>query len=198
RKEGDLYVLAEIDGPGCVRRMWSARATEGHVKTYFDGAAEPTVDLPFGGYFNGENPPFTYPALVHEVSHGLNGYVPIPFQKLYKIVAEEGWGRHFHFTHEKFPEGTVVPSFTGELSADEGAALRAVDGFLSNRLGTDPAGSRPGEITQRTSVAVPAGETAVVAEIAGARAISALRVRLDREALENPADALRQIVLRIT
>ncbi|MDP6438827.1 MAG: DUF2961 domain-containing protein, partial [Candidatus Brocadiia bacterium] len=198
RKEGDLYVLAEIGGPGCIWRIRPALATEGHVKIYLDGTTEPTVDLPFSGYFNGENPPFTYPSLVHEVAHGLNGYVPIPFQKSCKIVAEEGWGKYFHFTYQKFPEGTVVPTFTRELSADDEAAPRAVDEFLSNRLGTDPAGSRPGEITQRTNVPVPAGETVTVAEITGERAISAFRVRLDREALGDPANALRQIVLRIT
>jgi hypothetical protein len=47
RKEGDGYVLAEMDGPGCIWRIWSARAQQGHVKIYIDGRRQPAVDRPF-------------------------------------------------------------------------------------------------------------------------------------------------------
>ncbi len=33
-KEGDQSVLADIQGPGCIWRIWSATAQEGHVKIY--------------------------------------------------------------------------------------------------------------------------------------------------------------------
>jgi len=49
RKEGDLQVFAEMEGPGVIWRIWSALANEGRVKIYLDGAAEPAVDLPFIG-----------------------------------------------------------------------------------------------------------------------------------------------------
>src|SRR5215831_10790996 len=64
RKEGDKLVLAEMEGPGCIRRIWSATPKEGHVRIYLDGASEPAVDLPFSGYFDRKNAPFTRPALV--------------------------------------------------------------------------------------------------------------------------------------
>ena len=59
RKEGDKLVLAEMDGPGCIWRIWSAAPKEGHVRIYLDGASEPAVDLPFVGYFDHKNEPFT-------------------------------------------------------------------------------------------------------------------------------------------
>src|SRR5512137_176783 len=41
RKEGDLSVMAEMEGPGCIWRIWSALSEKGRVKIYLDGAAEP-------------------------------------------------------------------------------------------------------------------------------------------------------------
>ena len=61
RKEGGQSVLAEMDGPGCIWRIWSATAKEGHVRIYLDGATEPAVDLPFIGYFNRQHAPSRSP-----------------------------------------------------------------------------------------------------------------------------------------
>ena len=63
RTEGDQVVMAEMAGPGCIWRIWSAAAKEGHVKIFLDGQAEPAVDLPFADYFDGKHTPFDYPAL---------------------------------------------------------------------------------------------------------------------------------------
>src|ERR1043166_400761 len=91
RKEGNTLVLAEMEGPGCIWRMWSATPGDGHVRIYLDGASEPAVDLSFKGYFDGKHAPFTRLALVHTVAHGWNNYTPIPYQKSCKIVADPGW-----------------------------------------------------------------------------------------------------------
>jgi D-arabinan exo alpha-(1,3)/(1,5)-arabinofuranosidase (non-reducing end) len=93
RKDGNQLVLAEMAGPGCLWRIWSATPKQGHVRIYLDGAGEPAVDLPFAGYFDGKNEPFTRPALVHTTpANGWNNYTPIPYRKSCKIVADEGWG----------------------------------------------------------------------------------------------------------
>ena len=123
RKEGDKQVLAEMEGPGCIWRIWSATPKEGHVRIYLDGASEPAVDLPFVGYFNHKNEPFTRSAIVHTVANGWNNYTPIPYQKSCKIVADPGWGDYYHFTYGTFPKGTQVPTFKRELSAADLAAL---------------------------------------------------------------------------
>ena len=86
-------VMAEMEGPGCIWRIWSADAQAGRVRIYLDGATEPVVDLPFIGYFDRKNEPFTRRALVHNTARGWNNYTPIPYQKSCKIVAERGWGR---------------------------------------------------------------------------------------------------------
>jgi hypothetical protein len=199
RKEGDNEVMAEMEGPGCIWRIWSAKADAGHVKIYLDGAAEPAVDLPFAGYFDGKTAPFVYPSLVHMTARGINNYVPIPYQKSCKVVAEKGWGRYFHFGYETFPKGTSVPTFKMALSAEETAALKSADEVLTNRRGEDPAGKRAGEQVVSKTVAVPPGKTVTVAPLDGERAITALRVKVAGLASrDDEIAALRELVLRIT
>ena len=198
RKEGDLSVLAEMEGPGVIWRIWSARPEQGHVKIYLDGTAEPVVDLPFKKYFDGTEAPFIGKAVVHTVANGWNNYVPIPFRKSCKIVAEKGWGNYYHFTYTTYPKDTVLPVFRREFSPAETAALAKVDDCLANRCGDDPAGARPGETAEEKSIAVGAGETALVVEVSGPQAITVLRAKLDLPAAPDDRDVLRELCLRIT
>jgi len=200
RVEGDQEVFAEMTGPGCIWRIWSARPEAGRVKVYLDGAETPAIDLPFIGYFDRTNAPFIYPSLVHMTAKGQNCYVPIPYRKSCKIVASKGWGRYFLIDYATYPPGTEVPTFTRDLSPEETTALKAADEFLGNRLGTDPA-KRDGEVDEVKRLTVPAGRAVEAASLAGPRAITALRVKVDLAALADRAEqvaALRELVLRIT
>jgi hypothetical protein len=133
RKEGDTEVFAEMKGPGCIWRIWSATAKEGHVKIYLNGASEPAVDLPFIEYFSGKQPPFTRPLLVHTTAaNGYNNYTPIPYQKSCKIVADKGWGAYYQFVYTTFPKGTEVPTFKRGLGAKDNAALDNANKLLGN------------------------------------------------------------------
>jgi hypothetical protein len=199
RQEGDESVLAEIKGPGCIWRTWSATVGNGHVKIYLDGDTTPAVDLPFNGYFNGQNAPFNRPNLVYKTAaNGFDNYTPIPFLKSCKIVADKGWGSYYHFNYTQFPAGTVVPTFKLPLSAADSAALDEADKIMGT-CGVNPSGSQPGEETQTAALNVPAGQTATVAELQGAGAITALKVKFDLPT--DPAvlkDFLRQLAVRIT
>ncbi len=88
-KDGRL-IMAEIDGPGVIWRIWSATTKKGNVSIYLDGSDVPAVDLPFEGYFNHENEPFTRKTLVHIAAQGKNCYVPISFGKSCKVVGDRG------------------------------------------------------------------------------------------------------------
>ena len=133
RMEGDNAVLAEMKGPGCIWRIWSAAPGAGHVQIFLDGSPTPAVDLPFQDYFSGKVAPFNQPELVYTASRGFDNYTPIPYQKSCKIVALPNWGAFYHFNYTKFPEGTVVPTFHMDLSAGEQAALHKAQMFLSAR-----------------------------------------------------------------
>jgi len=197
RKENGELVFAEMKGPGVIWRIWSALAKDGHVKIYLDGAREPAVDLPFDGYFNCQNEPFTPPALVHTTARGRNCYVPIPFQKSCKITAEGDWGRYYHFTYTTYPKGTILPTFKRELSAAEARALDRANEILT-RCGFDPAGERPGQVTERKTVTVDTtGSSITITELKGPRAITAIKAKLDLPKSPQDYDVLRELTLTI-
>jgi len=198
RREGDLQVFAEMEGPGVIWRIWSARAAKGRVKVYLEGASEPAMDLPFHNYFDGKAAPFQGKALCHVLARGWNCYVPIPFQKSCKIVAQRGWGAYYHFTYTTYPKGTILPTFKRPLSAEETAALAQANEFLETKCGADPAGRRPGEATEEATVTVDGGRAARVIELRGPRAIAALRVKLDLPDPPGDVAVLRELCLRIT
>ena len=194
REEDGKVVMAEIQGPGVITRIWSAAPKDGHVRIYLDGATTPAVDLPFKGYFDRQNAPFVYKSLVNYTAAGANCYVPIPFQKSCKIVADKDWGNYYHFTYTTFPKDTVVPVFTRDLTTRERLALRVADHKLSSDLGTDPqvVGTKD---SVNTSVAVAPGKRTVVARFTGPQAITCLRVKIDEA--KYSAEDLRNVVLRI-
>ncbi|MGB2866224.1 MAG: glycoside hydrolase family 172 protein, partial [Sedimentisphaerales bacterium] len=197
RKEGDRQVFAEIEGPAVIWRIWSALANQGHVKIYLDGNEQPAVDLPFDGYFNCENEPFTHPALVHTTARGRNCYVPIPFQKSCKIVGEGDWGRYYHFTYTTYPKGTILPTFKRDLSDDESRALDEANERLT-QSGRDPAGKRRGENTISTTVSVSPGDTkGIVKFTGGPEAITAIKVNMDLPEPPEDCNVLRELVLSI-
>ncbi len=196
REEDGLQVLAEMEGPGCIWRIWSAQPETGRVKVYLDDEAEPAIDLPFSAYFDGRHTPFTRPALVHLTSKGWNNYVPIPYQKSCTIVAEPGWGLFYHFTYGTFPKGTIVPTFRRTLSEEDAQALDEVDAALQ-RAG-DRITSKDGAIVAAGRITVGAHGSCVAADLSGAQAITAIRIRMQLP--EAPMDryVLRNVAVRIT
>lgn len=201
REENGRAVMAEMEGPGCIWRIWSARAEQGHVKIYLDDATEPAIDLPFRAYFQGDTAPFNYPQLSYNLQdlgcRGQNLYFPIPYQKSCKIVADPGWGRYYHFTYATYPKGTRVPTFSPALAAQHAESLRRVNDFFESSLGDDPAGRRDGEQRETGTLWLEPGESAALT-IDGPRAITALRGKTKFRDREDEMAALRRLVLRIT
>ena len=183
-----------MEGPGVIWRTWSALANEGHVKIYLDGAVEPVVDLPFIGYFNRENEPFTHEALVHMAARGQNCYVPIPFQKSCKITGEGDWGAYYHFTYTTYPKGTRLPTFKRQLSAAENAALDAAGRRLSQCGPVLPA--TDGEKVEKQTFSASEGAKCILV-LAGPRAIKTIRARVEPAFQPEDYTALREWTLQI-
>lgn len=191
RKEGSLQVLAEMQGPGCIWRIWSATPKQGRVRIYLDGASEPAVDLPFIGYFDGKNAPFTRPALVHTVARGWNNYTPIPYRKSCKIVAEEGWGDYFQFVYTTFPKDTQTPAFSRELSAQDNAALDRANALLTQ------CGPRsPGQAEPSAEILLSGGGSHDQ-KLDGPGAITSLRLQVELPPPPADRDPLRELALEI-
>ncbi|MGQ9573832.1 MAG: glycoside hydrolase family 172 protein [Thermoguttaceae bacterium] len=202
RREGRQQVFAEMEGPGCIFRIWSALPQEGRVKIFLDSSDKPVVDMPFADYFDGKHEPFNWPQLSYRLedvgSRGQNLYFPIPYQKSCKIVAEDKWGAYYHFNYVTYPKGTRVPTFSPELVRENAAVIQEVNDYLAQRMGTDPAPRRVGtgvgqiETTLRAKAATP------LIKLSGALAITELRVKMSFKGREDEMAALRRLVLRIT
>jgi len=207
RMEGDRKVLADIHGAGCIWRIRTGRAADGHVKVYLDGSKVPAIDLPFRQYFDRSVAPFTRPNLVYRVSPGPPGsgragninYTPIPFQKSCLVIADPGYGgpAGCEFTYTLFPAGTVVPTFAMALSPAGAGALDRADQLLG-RCGQDPAAPRPGQTSMAGQLVVPAGANRILAELPGPGAITGLKLKLKLPAAEEAQQVLlRQLTLSI-
>lgn len=183
REENGKQVLAEMNGPGCIWRVWSATPEKAPVRIYLDGAQEPAVDLPFADYFQSGGLA-GFPALIYKTAaNGFNLRVPIPYQTSCKIVADPGWGKYFQFTYSTFPSNTMVPTFSRKTIAEHFAALQQADILLSDRLGRDPAGARQDAKTVSGTFTLPPGVTTTILQLEGARAITAFKVTLDTNGL---------------
>ena len=75
-------LLAKIDGPGCIYRIWSAMPT-GSFKVYLDGSTEAEIKCKYKQYLEGkcEGLPGDF-----AVGRAAN-YMPIPFEKSVIVTA---------------------------------------------------------------------------------------------------------------
>ena len=171
-------VMAEMTGPGCIWRIWAGTPEAGHVMIFIDGSNAPAVDLAFQDYFNRTQAPFNYPSLVYTACKGLNSYIPIPYNVSCRVVAYN-IKSYFHINYSTFAPGVTVPGFTRELTLEEQNALSKVNDFLMNRLGSDPAGSRPGETTTTHTYTIAPRRSITALNFSGQGAITAFKVRVN-------------------
>jgi hypothetical protein len=135
RMNAEGPVLAEMDGPGCIARVWSANPGDaGTVRMYLDHAAEPVIAAKMQDLLGGEwvtrvgermLVPFPKP-LAGERGRGWNLYFPIPYQKHCKIVAEKG-DLAYQVAYRTFPRETGVETFS----------LKALATLLEKSAGQD-------------------------------------------------------------
>ena len=114
------HVLAEMDGPGCVTRIWSANPQDtGKIRIFLDGAAEPALEAPLTALLTGkwkttidgkEVTPFPDP-IACERAQGYTLYFPIAYQKHCKITLT-GPDVYYHVDYRMYPKGTEVETFT--------------------------------------------------------------------------------------
>jgi hypothetical protein len=113
------HVLAEMDGPGCVVRIWSANPDDaGKIHIYLDDAKDPVIEAPLTELLGGkwkttidgkETTPFTDP-IACERSRGFNLYFPIAYAKHCKITIDKP-DIYYHVDYRTYAKGTEVETF---------------------------------------------------------------------------------------
>lgn len=188
RKE---MVMADIQGPGAIVRIWSANP-KGVLRIYIDGADKPVIEREFSKLFDGSlGYPFV-PPLAGVRSSGANIYFPIPFAKRALVTVEGGEGMYYHVNYRLYPPNTTVESFSWEAVE----RTRALGEDVMRRLAKPyetwraPAGAR----TQNIRWNIPSGGSQVL-NLQGPACIVAIEIKPSAADLQK---MLRAAVLEIT
>jgi hypothetical protein len=116
------HVLAEMDGPGCVVRIWSPNPQDaGNIRIYLDNANKPVIEAPMEALLSGkwsipmaeasggEWMVFRDPVAC-ERSRGWNLYFPISYAKHCKVCTDKQ-DIYYHVDYRTYPKGTEIETF---------------------------------------------------------------------------------------
>ncbi len=165
-------ILLDLKGPGTVYRLWvTGFANDARIKFYLDGEATPHVNMSLQDLFAGINPPFVTPLVGNSrvSSGGFYSYVPMPFQQNIKITVS-GVGSLFYYNigYHIYSPDTAITTWT--IYQDSTVARE-----MWNRAGQDPK-SENGNVTNSGAIDVAAGAAQTLADIAGPRSISSIKL----------------------
>jgi len=93
---GQPFVFADLQGPGCIRRLWMTGVQPGRqytIRIFFDGHETPHVEAPLSDFFGvmhnlaARNEPYRLdtPFLAVKPKNGFTCYLPMPFAKSARI-----------------------------------------------------------------------------------------------------------------
>ena len=115
RNGADEWVMADMEGPGAVVRIWSANANDaGVVRVYLDGQAEPTIEMPLQDMLNGENAPYLSP-ISGVRSKGWNTHLPIPYAKHCKITCSKP-DFYYQINYRTYESDVKVETYKSEMA----------------------------------------------------------------------------------
>jgi Protein of unknown function (DUF2961) len=110
RKEGDALVIAELQGPGVITRIWTPTPNDSPMEFFFDGETTPRLVVPFGDIFEGTHAPFLAP-LAGSGGGGFYSYVPLPFQRSCKIRLHGPKMQFFQINYGLYEAGSNIATF---------------------------------------------------------------------------------------
>ncbi|MEW6250403.1 MAG: glycoside hydrolase family 172 protein [Planctomycetota bacterium] len=188
RQANGWDVLAEVEGPGAITRIWSGNP-QGDIRIVLDGAV--VVEAKFEKLLSGSLPPFEAPL----VSDGRLSYFPVGFTKNCQVLAR-GSKSCYQIDTVQFAPGTKVETFRAELDEAAQAALAEVRQALAAGLSDKQlfAGGRAPPVTVRGSIGP---DEALAEKIEGAGTVRALYMGVEARGEPDELYALHRCVLRI-
>ncbi|MHB8898415.1 MAG: glycoside hydrolase family 172 protein [Thermoguttaceae bacterium] len=195
-KEDDGLVIADLEGPGVVYRIWTPTPSDDLVEFYFDGEKSPRIAVKFRELFLGRQRPFVAP-LAGYGAGGFYSYVPLPFEKSCRIKVRAERVQFYQINYARYPQEAPVKTWSPDATDEDrrheeaAVALWASPGSdISNRVVAEGISTQ----TVRTSVSLRPGTSATLFETEQGGRIAALRI--------TPASALsgkdRDLVLKVS
>jgi len=130
RKENDRLVIAEMEGPGVINRIWTPTPTDDMLYFYFDDENEPGLGIKFSDLFSGNVYPFTKPVCGNELG-GFYCYMPITYRKSCKIVFGGPKLEFIQIQYRNLP-GKNVETYNGKFSQQDMTLIDEVNRTWSN------------------------------------------------------------------
>lgn len=130
RKEDDKLVIAEMEGPGVINRIWTPTPTDNMLFFYFDGEKEPGLKIKFSDLFSGKVYPFTKPICGNEIG-GYYCYLPITYKKSCKIVFDGPKLEFIQIQYRALPD-KKVETYTGNFSQQDKDLLAEVNNIWAD------------------------------------------------------------------
>lgn len=203
--EPGWFVMADLQGPGCIRRFWMTGTDPGHpIRIYIDGERKPRFDTTVDALFSGTGP--WVPPLSQYVNMCYYSYVPLTYQSSIRIEVKEPnthplWGPRrifYQIAAERFPEGKTVESLPATFTTEQSAAIKRVASRLTgwiedrNTFAQAPA----------STTTIDPGSTGTVWEHTGSGTLASFSIRVepaDRTAWtrEQEGDLINALLLRV-
>lgn len=196
RKEPEGLVIADLKGPGVIYRIWTPTPTDDLVEFFFDGEAQPRLQVKFRDLFLGHHPCFPRPLVGFGVG-GYFSYVPLPFAKSCVVRVRAPKVQFYQINYALYGPNAGIVSFSPDLSASErqereqAEALFSSSGKEITRF-TAPPGAKLQ--TTRTATVVAPGTTKRIFHISKGGRIVGMRIS-PTEALAGKA---RDLLLKIS
>ena len=147
-KPGETLVLADIDGPGCIRHIWITDDTKVDrkliIRFYWDGADKPSVEAPLGDFFacaQSATDPGTLvsnPVCVNP-RRALNCWWEMPFRTHARVTLESLYPREatvfYQIDYEAGPQPADAAYFHAQFRRTDGVPTRGVHTILDGVRG---------------------------------------------------------------
>ncbi|MFH0907595.1 MAG: glycoside hydrolase family 172 protein [bacterium] len=196
--ESGWVLLADLKGPGCVRRFWTTGEDFGHpFRLYFDGERKPrfdgTIDQLFGGV-----EPFKTP-LARYFNYCWHSYVPLTYNKSLRIEAKAPnthpfWGPRrlfFQINYDTYAPGRAVETFPLARTEADRETLARVGKAWNASVG-------PPVVTIGTNddMVIAPGATQVVYEAAGPGTLSTFDLQVEPQTPSEWSQIDREFMLQ--
>jgi hypothetical protein len=171
REEDGNLILADLEGPGVVNRIWTPTPTSDTLLFYFDGEKVPRLKICFADLFSGKVKPFVRPLCANEVG-GYYCYFPFVYERSLKI-AFTGKKIQFHQIQYRSLEGRKVETYVPENTPEIGSLVHRIVAKWSN---LDPkasdyaeGNSRDCDVCEKTFTLAPGEEVCFFSTDRGGR-----------------------------
>lgn len=163
RKEGDGLVIADLQGPGAIYRIWTPTPTNDPVEFYFDGETTPRIRVKFIELFDGTQKPFISP-LSGFGSGGFYTYVPLTYKKSCKVIVRAPRVQFYQINYAVYPADVPIETYKDAddlLATDDVKHASAIIGS-SGQFVLNITAPQPNQADNQVTLKLVPGKTSTV------------------------------------